>query len=105
MIAKVWEPIKKLTLVKADWTCNRMYQDLYDRAKETIKKDAFMKFYDTSRPLYLETNASGSGLGLLQVIDGMNCGHNKIPDNATMCPMAFTSRSLLSAEWCYNNIE
>ena len=47
-----------------------------------------MKFYDASRPLYLETDELGVGLraGLLQVMDGMNCGHDEVPDNtATNC--------------------
>ena len=38
-----------------------------------------MKFYDMARPLYLETNKSGIGLGakLLEVMDGKNCGHDE----------------------------
>ena len=36
-----------------------MGQDLYNRAKEIVKKDACMKFYDVARPLYLETDVSG----------------------------------------------
>ena len=56
-----------------------------------------MKFYDTSRPLY-QTDASSvhHGAGVPQVRDGMNCGCNKIPENATLHPLAFTSKSLLS---------
>ena len=77
-----------------------MYQDLYERAKKIIKKDVCMKFYDASRPLYCETHALGVtlGTGLLQVRDVMNCGHDKVPDNATLCPMALTRKSILSAE-------
>ena len=64
-----------------------MYQYLHDKAKKIIKKDACMKFYDASRLLYLETDASGIGLraGLLQVWDGMNCGCNEVPENETPC--------------------
>ena len=45
-----------------------------------------MKFYDAARPLYLENNAFGIGLGagLLLVRNGMNCGHDEIPDNAVL---------------------
>ena len=40
-----------------------------------------MKFYDTSKQLYLETNVSGVdlGAGLLQMQEGMNCVHDKVP--------------------------
>ena len=53
----------KFTSVKAYWTWNRMYQDLYDTAQKIVKKDACMKLYNASRPLYLETDASGVSLG------------------------------------------
>ena len=57
-----------LTLVKADLMWNDMHQDLYDRAKETVK-NACMKYCNASGPLYLETDGSDFGLGarLLQV--------------------------------------
>ena len=57
LTAEVYEPL--LTLVKADWAWNRMYQDLYGKVKTVVKKDVCMKFYKASRPLYLETDASG----------------------------------------------
>ena len=105
--AAMCEPMLKLISVKADWMWNRMHQDLYDRAEKIIKKDACMKFCDTSRPLYLENNALGVSLGatLLQVRVEMNYGHGRVSDNATLCPIAFASKSLLSAEHCFSNIE
>ena len=73
-----------------------MYQNLYDRAKKIIKKDACMIFYDTCRPLNLETDASGVSLpaGLLQVRNGMNWEQEKVKDNATLHPNAFASKNL-----------
>ena len=66
-----------------------------------------MKFYDTSRPLYLETDASevSLGAGLLQIRDGMNCGCDEVPDNATLHPNVFINKSLSSTERHYSNIE
>ena len=57
------------------WSQNASYQAIYDKAKSFIKANAYMKFYDKSRPLYLETDASGVGLGatLLQMRDGATC--------------------------------
>ena len=94
MTSEVCEPLQKLTLVKADWEWNGMYQDLYDRAKKIIKKEACMKFFDTSRPLYLQTDASHVGLiaRLLQVRDSMSCDHDDVPDNTTLCPIAFPAK-------------
>ena len=65
--------------MEADWAWNRIYQDLYNRAKEIIKTVLCMKFYDTSRPQYLETDALGVSLGArsLPVSNGINCGQEK----------------------------
>ena len=48
--------------------------ELIDKARALIKEDACMKFYNKTRPLYLETDIYGVGLGarLLQIRDGMN---------------------------------
>ena len=39
-------------------------------------KHACLKFYDQKKPLYLETNASGVGLGA-----GIKCTTGETPDN------------------------
>ena len=50
---------------------------------------------------YLKMDASDIdlGAGLLQDREGMNSGHDRIPDNATLHPTAFASKSLFSVEW------
>ena len=54
-----------------------------------------MKFYDASKPLHLERDASGvsPGAGLLQVRDQINCGQDEIPDNTALHPTAFASKA------------
>ena len=44
-----------------------------------------MIFYDALKPINLETDASGIGLGasLLYVREGVNCGHDEVSDNVT----------------------
>ena len=98
--AEVYKPLQKVMLVKAEWSWNGIYQNLYDKAKKIIKQDA-------SKPWYLEIDVFNVSLGAesLQVREGMNCGHDKVPDNVILCPIAFASKSLSSAEWWHNNIE
>ena len=43
--------------------------------------------------------------GLLQITEGMICGCDEVPDNATLHPISFASKSLSSMEWWYSNIE
>ena len=59
-----------------------------------------MKFYDDTKPLYPETDASGvsRGVALLQLRDNTNCPKDTAPDNTILCPIAFVSKSLTSAE-------
>ena len=65
-----------------------------------------MKFYDTSKPLHLETDASGIGLGagLLQVRDGLNCRSDDILNDTALHPIAFVSRGLSSVEEKYSKL-
>ena len=69
---------------------------LYDKAKKLIARDVCMKFYSVLKPLNLEADASGvgHGTGLLQAREGMNGGHDKVLDKATLHPIAFASKSL-----------
>ena len=55
-----------------------------------------MKFYDDTKPLYLETDASRVGLGaaLLQTQEGTTCQKEMVPANTILHPIAFDSKSL-----------
>ena len=91
----------------AVWTWNASYHALYDKTKSLIKDDICMKFYDGTKPLYLETYSSGIGLciTLLQTIDGKICPKDTAPDNTILRPITFASKSLTSGEQRYSNIE
>ena len=77
------------------------------QTKLLIKSDMCMKFYDDTKPLYLETDTYGVGLGaaLLQTQEGTTCQKDTIPDNTILCPIAFASKSLTVTELRYSNIE
>ena len=89
------------------WTWNASYQQLFDNAKSIIKADVCMKFYDGSKPLYSETDASGVSLGaaMLQLCNNTVCQKGVAPNNITLCPIVFASKSVIGAEWRYSNIE
>ena len=61
-----------------------------------MKEDTCMKYYDVRKPLYVETDTSGIGLGatLLQVRDDLNCGYDEAPDNANPWPITFARKSI-----------
>ena len=66
-----------------------------------------MKFYDDTKLLYLETDASRVGLSaaLLQMYKGTTCHKGTVPNNTILCPITFPSKSLTGAECRYSNIE
>ena len=74
-------PLCKLVSSKVIWTWNASYQALFNKAKFLIKSDMCMKFYNDTKPLYLETDASSIGLGtaMLQTWEGTTC-------QKTWCP-------------------
>ena len=80
---------------------------MFNEAKSLMKVDMCMKFYNDTKPLYLETDASGIGLGvaLLQMHEGTACQKDVAPDNTNLCLIAFASKSLTGAGHRYSNIE
>ena len=66
-----------------------------------------MKFYVETKPLYIETDVSGVGLGvaLLQTRSNTSFHRDEAPDNSILRPIAFTSKNLTGAEKRYSNIE
>ena len=99
--------LQKLTSSRMLWTWNTSYQQLFNRAKSLIKAEICMKFYDDAKLLDLETDALGLGLGaaLLQLCNNTACKRDMAPDNTSLRPMAFATKSFTGAEQRYSNIK
>ena len=54
-----------------------------------IKEDVCIKFYDITKPLYIERDVSGVGFGLAlaQTRDNMTCHRDEVPDNSILRPL------------------
>ena len=86
------------------WVQN--HQLCFDNINEAICKDITLKFYDLNLPIFIETDASQNGIGvvLLQPLDSnAKLNENNIPTK--LMPVAFASKTLTSAEHNYANIE
>ena len=86
---------------------NGSYQRIFEWAKDIIKEDTYMNFHSKLRPLYLETDTIGIGLGteLLQTRGDTRYPQDAAQDNSTWKLFAFTSKSLTSSERWHTNIE
>ena len=64
------------------------------------------KLFDDTRPLYLETKASGVGFEvmLVQITDEMTSTQDETLHNSMLRLIAFTSKILSSAEERYGNM-
>ena len=102
---EVCEPLRKLTSTSVAWTWNASYHQMFNKAKSLIKAEVCMELYDDTKALYLETDASGVGLGaaLLQLCNYTACQKGMAPDNTNLHPIAFASKGLTGAEWRYSN--
>ena len=91
---------------KTEWTWNATYQKIFDKAK-LIVKDVCMKFHNETKPLFIETDASGVGLeaAFLQTRSNTSCHRGRVPDNSILRPIAFSNKSLTGAEKRYSNIK
>ena len=93
--ADVYDPLCKMTFSKVTWTWNASYQTLFNKAKLLIKYDFCMKFYNDTKLPYLETDASGVGIGaaLLQTQEGTTCQKDVVLDNTILHPIAFLAKA------------
>ena len=87
--------------VKAVWTWNRTYQEVYERMKSLVKDNTCMKYHGVRKPLYLKTDTSGvrQGVTLLKVRDNLNCAYDEAPDSTMFQAIMFAVKSLFSAQW------
>ena len=109
MMAEVYDPLWKLASLKPGQTWNRMYQDLYNKVKEIVMKDACMKLCDVVRPLYLETNSSSIYWPCSQANTGKGWSELQACQNTRECntesDCISQQKCLSSAQWCYSKIE
>ena len=88
------------TIENADFI--KMWMDLQQhllqpiqQSQNIIKKNATMVFYNEKEQLYLETDASGVGLGasVLHMRDRMWFPRNEAPDRSVLWQIVFASKS------------
>ena len=99
-------PLQDLLKKENEFIWAQNHQLCFDQVKEAVCKDITLKFYEPNLPIFIETDASQNGIGvvLLQPLDSsFTLNENDIPTK--LMPVAFASKTLTSAEHNYANIE
>ena len=103
-------------LIKKDseylWTA--AHQHAFENIKEAICKETLLAYYDKDKPVFIEVDASGQGLGAV-LLQG-NILEDELENSSQtegrflqfrnrLRPIAYASKSLSDAETRYSNIE
>ena len=88
------------------------HTDAFEKIKDTVSQDCLLQFYDVSKPLFIECDASKKGLGciLLQPVSEMDEKNIVNASNmndflSDLKSVAYGSKCLSDAETHYVNIE
>ena len=84
-------PLRELITEKTPFCWNATYQQALDKIKESISNEVMLTYFDSSKPIVLQVDASLQGLGAALLHDDK--------------PVAFASKALTNTETRYANIE
>ena len=100
------KPLQNLVGTDTPFTWTETHTQAFNRLKGKISNDCLIHFYDTKKPVFIECDSSGVGIGAVLLQPDSNrveSDRNGIPCN--LRPVAYASKSLTEAERRYANIE
>ena len=84
-----------------------VHQNAFDRIKLHVSNDVKLQFYDSRKPLYIEDDTSKKGIAAVMLQQDSVIPNTprstEIPAN--LHPISYASKSLLTTESNYSNIE
>ena len=84
-------PLQELLKKDSEFKWNSSYQEAFNKIKGLVCKDTSLCYFNVQKPVTIQANASGKGLGAALLQEG--------------CPVAFASKALTPTEQQYSNIE
>ena len=83
-----------------------VHDEAYKNLKSAIVKDMTLKYFDANMPIYIETDASKKGIGMVLMQPDPNVQNTSktvVPNN--LRPVFYASKTLTTTESNYSNIE
>ena len=90
-LSQVCEPLRRLLAKDVEWSWQTQQQAAFDQTKQLVAKHPVLTYYDVSKPVTVQCDASDIGLGAVLLQENT--------------PVAYASRALSSAERQYAQIE
>ena len=90
-LATITEPLYDLTKKNVEFVWEREHQRAFDKVKEALSATETLAYFDPSKQVIIQTDASKRGVGAVLLQEG--------------CPVAYASKSLSHTEANYSNIE
>lgn len=90
-MSTITAPLRDLLKLDSPWSWNHEHDRAYERLKNILMDKPVLAFYDVSKSVTIQADASQNGLGACLIQEGH--------------PIAYASRSLTSAEENYAQIE
>ena len=83
--------LRGLLKTDVEYSWNATYQVAFDKLKSLVCEDTTLRYFNTKKPVTIQVDASGKGLGAAHIQDDG--------------PVAFASKVLTPTEQCYANNE
>ena len=90
-LSSITAPLREILKKKNTFEWNENYQRAFDKVKQAISEEITLNYFDSTKEVVLQVDASTKGLGAALIQEGK--------------PVAFASKSLTDVETRYANIE
>ena len=100
------QPLQELLKKENEYYWMPVHDEAFKKLKSVIVKDMTLKYFDANLPIYIETDASKKGIGVVLMQPDpnvQNTSKTAVPNN--LRPAYYVSKTLTAMESNYSNIE
>ncbi|XP_028416269.1 uncharacterized protein K02A2.6-like [Dendronephthya gigantea] len=90
-MSEITAPLRELLKINVPWHWTTKHATAFQKIKEILSTDRVLRYYDVTKPVVLQTDASKKGLGAVLLQDGF--------------PVAYASRTMTTTQERYAQIE
>ena len=113
-LSSLRSPLQGLVKKDSEYLWTGTHEQAFQRIKSAVCESTLLSYYDKTKPIFIEVDASGQGLGAVLLQGNVSSEELKqasptdgkyLKFRNRLKPIAFASKSLSEAEQRYSNIE